>query len=800
MAALTPLQRKRRKDQIQTAFNEYKSVGTTLLQLGKIDAEEYYTRVRNKGIDLGIITSNQYPDALPSWVEPVFRITGATAGAILAAPAVITGPGGIAAMSAGAGAGGAAATAAYQQFADFFSDDMPIKPVKEKLKDIGMAGAVDTAGTFVFGGIAHKIGVGLGKARQGTVQGAKNIYNMADDKLSQTAMKAKKGRLGGKFSGVFVNEVDRADALARQIAEQGITPTYGMLGREGFRYVLDALGKMPLIGYPARKAHDKTVQELLNQYNKMTAQYRNGTGFSQPFKISANGRNIELANGAKAGQEFLTRLNDATPWLLISHVNAQGALKKEAYKNAYKAGFDDPLKKIKEVSVRGNQKDLGNVINREVAEYKGLYGNIIDLPTPIRKLLDANGRFTESTLTGKQVFGIQNAMKTLINEKIKGTGRGMGERVAMNTESMRRIREAALFSASKNNNTLKNGLATGDAKYADYSDFLKVNRPIFAHVDELNLGAISGTAAKADIQAGQKLLKEFNPKGTITTGTTGEIRMSNKFAAPSGGGLTNSVKLLQDYANNPARQEVLRQAMGSENYKKFAVAQIDDIFNRQLFNRYNSAGVERGITEAGNFNPTKLAAALGLGDDAASKANWKLTESMLKESGLGKTLTKQKLQQMVDVYKMLPSLPSLSSFLVRSFTLKGTAGPAAILGGSALAGGVGGLVMATGPLMLFTHLMSKPYSAKLVQQAISNPGKFSSALNQEIEKVVSKGGFMGKAHSAMETALSRVDPRGFTKYNNDLRKGLLQIATESTGQATGAFDRPDEDFYVGRIR
>jgi hypothetical protein len=799
MAALTPLQRKRRKDQIQTAFNEYKSVGTTLLQLGKIDSEEYYTRVRNKGINLGIITSNQYPDALPGWVEPVFRITGATAGAILAAPAVITGPGGVAAMSAGAGAGGAAATAAYQQFADFFSDDMPIKPVKEKLKDIGMAGVVDTTATFAFGGAAHMIGRGLAKTRQGTVSGARNIYNMGDKKLSEAATNAKKGRIGGKYQGVFVTEVERADELARQISAMNITPTFGMVGREGLRYIMAALGKMPLIGIPARKAHENTVRELIAEYTRMTAQYRGGVGFSQPFMIDkATGRSIIRTDGGKASEEFLERLQKTTPWSLISHVQTQGAIKKDAYKAAYKHGFDDILQNVKSINIsRMDENSLGRVINKEVRQHKLLYGDSVPLPAPIAKLLNRDGIFNKTTLSGKEVFGIQNVMKMLAKEK--STGRGMPESLALNINSMNRIRAAALHDATKYSRSLKDNLAKADVKYRDYKDFLSVNRPVFAHVEQLNLGVVSGTVAKADIEAGKKMLAELSPKSSIITNKLGEIKMGDAWAAPSGGGVTNAPKLLKDYAFNPQRQEVLRKAMGQENYKKFAITQLDDVFNKNLFNRYNAAGVERGISEAGNFNPTKLSEALGISGKNAA-ANWRLTEAMLKESGLNKSITKQSLTDMVDVLRLIPELPSLSSFLVRSFTLKGTAGPAAILGGGALAGGVGGLVMATGPLMLFTHLMSKPYSKQLIANAIKNPGKYGSALNQEIEKVTNASGFLGKSNQAIEKVLSRVDQSGFVKYNEDLRKGLTQIAVEASGQATGVFKKPEEDFYKGRLK
>ena len=56
---MTPLERKKIQDRIQQEFNMYKSAGSTLLQTGKIDAPEYYERVRNKGIKLGLIGEDE---------------------------------------------------------------------------------------------------------------------------------------------------------------------------------------------------------------------------------------------------------------------------------------------------------------------------------------------------------------------------------------------------------------------------------------------------------------------------------------------------------------------------------------------------------------------------------------------------------------------------------------------------------------------------------------------------------------------------------------------------------------------
>ena len=128
------LERKKRQDIIQGEFNNYKRAGSTLLQAGRIDAKKYYANVRNKGIQLGLLTENDYPTDLPASIEPIMRIGGATIGAVLGGAAGLAGrQNPLTSASVGAGLGGAAATAGYRELAELLNPDLPLAPIGKKI-------------------------------------------------------------------------------------------------------------------------------------------------------------------------------------------------------------------------------------------------------------------------------------------------------------------------------------------------------------------------------------------------------------------------------------------------------------------------------------------------------------------------------------------------------------------------------------------------------------------------------------------------------------------------------------------
>ena len=819
--ALTPLQRQRRKNEINDRFNEYKSVGTTLMQLGKITPEEYYSRVRNKGIQFGVIRPDEYPDDLPGWVEPVFRITGATAGAILSSP------GGVLGMSRGAGIGGAAGTAAYQQFAEFFSDDMPMKPATQKLKEIGLAGAVDFTGTAVFGGAAQGIGMGLRKAGMLSKRGAGNLERLADDQLNNAAKQAGSYKLRGTLKNWLTKDTKAADDRAALLGEAGITATLGMVGREGLRYALEALGKMPLIGSPARSAHKRVVKEIVGKYNQWTASARENSGLGKnAFQLGGpDGDEIVRLGGAKADAEFMKNLNEGTPWLLIDYINKRANQLKfgkgttnadKGYKTLYDELFDTPLKKIEEPILLAK---TNRVVTTELNNYVSTYGKQ-DIPKYMNKFLDPMS--DTATLSGEKILALTNSIRKDIAKLTKGVPT---EGKKFDVGILKKMRGALIDDASAANPSLREGLEIANRKYQTYESFLQTNQSVFKTAYGINTKLPSSLDAQLDVQAGNIVLRNLTKdkikpttelerigmKTDITTDPASLLKIEGgEFAKKRS---MTPQKLIEEYQNGGAvKQQILKEAMGEKNYQAWATMQMDDIFERELFRKGVAGemagfGEGTGITGAGKFDTKSLEAALGINNK--SGANWARTQAMLDKSGLskvfnekvtinypsGKTEVKTQLGLMIDAMKLIPSAPNFSSFLMRSFTLKGTAGPAAILGGGALAGGAGGFLLSVGPLLFFTHVMSRKYSKDLLIKAVSNPTKYGNAWDEFVKKQTGPEGIFGKAMARKEGMAVRYDKGDYAQSLAKLRELTRQSAVEITGQATGILERPDRELY-----
>ena len=238
----------------QQIFNEIKSDGYKLLQNGEIDAKTYYARTRKIGIEIGVISPNDYPGRLPSWAEGFLEVVGGVGGAI--AGGIAGAPLGPAGIIAGAGAGAGVGAGSGSLAADFLGDllapDMPAPSAGERIKDAAVTGAVDAA-------LTTAIPV-AGKA-------LKPVVSKIVDK-AQAAKKAavKKSADPEKTVSFLEKQMGITDEAAKQaevLAKEGIDLSLGQASTSPFvRGIYNLTSRMPLAGSPGQKQLATTFEQV----------------------------------------------------------------------------------------------------------------------------------------------------------------------------------------------------------------------------------------------------------------------------------------------------------------------------------------------------------------------------------------------------------------------------------------------------------------------------------------------------------------------------------------------------------
>ena len=230
----------------QQVFNEIKSDGYQLLQEGKIDAKTYYARTRKIGIELGVISPNDYPGRLPSWAEGFLEVVGGTVGAV--AGGIAGTPAGLPGIIAGAGAGAGVGAGSGSLAADFLGDllapDMPAPSAGERIKDAALTTAVPVAGKAL-----------------------KPIVSKIVDK-AQAAKKAavKKSADPEKTVSFLEKQMGITDEAAKQaevLAREGIDLSLGQASTSPFvRGIYNLTSRMPLAGTPGQKQLATTFEQV----------------------------------------------------------------------------------------------------------------------------------------------------------------------------------------------------------------------------------------------------------------------------------------------------------------------------------------------------------------------------------------------------------------------------------------------------------------------------------------------------------------------------------------------------------
>ena len=242
------------KKEAKIAFERLKSDGYRLMKEGEIDAKTYYAKTRAAGIELGLISPNDYPGRLPSWAEGFLEVVGGVGGAIAGGIAgVPLGPGGIiAGAGAGAGVGAGSGSLAADFLGDLLAPDMPAPSAGERIKDAAVTGAVDAALTT-----AVPI---AGKALKPVVS---KIVDKAQAAKKAAVEKSADPQKTVSFLEKQMGITDEAAKQAEVLAKEGIDLSLGQASTSPFvRGIYNLTSRMPLAGTPGQKQLATTFEQV----------------------------------------------------------------------------------------------------------------------------------------------------------------------------------------------------------------------------------------------------------------------------------------------------------------------------------------------------------------------------------------------------------------------------------------------------------------------------------------------------------------------------------------------------------
>ena len=240
------------KQQAQKIFEELKADGFKLLQEGKIDELTFNTRVRDAGVELGLIGPNEYPGRLPGFVEPVLEVAGGIGGAIAGIP------GGPVGIVGGAGAGSAGGSLLTDFIGDIVSPNMPSPSAGQRAKDALLTGTIDASLTAVAPGAGKLLSSTIKKG----ISGGKDAINAGANKLAG-AVPSSGQRVG--FAEKALGITDDAAKKAELLGKEGIELSLGQASSSPFvRGAYDLSNRMPLAGKPGQTQ----LKNVFEQVNK----------------------------------------------------------------------------------------------------------------------------------------------------------------------------------------------------------------------------------------------------------------------------------------------------------------------------------------------------------------------------------------------------------------------------------------------------------------------------------------------------------------------------------------------------
>lgn len=797
---MTPLEKKRYFDTIQKEFNAYKIAGSMLMQNNQIDAKTYYSKVRDKGVQLGIIKKDEYPTDLPSIVEPAFRITGATIGAIAGIAGGV--PGQLLRMSIGSGVGGGTATAVYREFAELLSPDIPVAPIGTKIKEAGLAGGVDFAGMMAFGGAGNFIGNIINKSRNMSTKSMNNLNSLGDDAIKKTAegIPRKTGFIKKFFISKSEDVGKQADIIANQMEKEGFTPYLGLVAPEWIRSYFGAAGAMPVIGSPQRGLFS---EQMTNVANRMTESMKNqvrsgnnpmfsekgfrwtGTEFerTKPVRPDSSFGSTLIDNVTKriekeyleknaAWQTYNNSINNLPGNIKISLDNPYAYMKGEATKETSLASMLG-LKK-------GGISTMSQYYSKPFPNQGPAVNSFIDGILAKAGLSRGNNKIN---LTGQETNRLYSSIKDRVIEQRNKIVASKYTGTTSIPEETAKLNAALDLKTAFESNLKASGVLSKQGD--DISALLtqaNTNTGKLANTIEVNRDAIKHMSAERTIlknlyndpHLGMKA--EMRELTGLTLSDIGKI---------SKNGVDDVLRKYKD-SGDIKNQLRLKSLLGEQEYRALVQQEIDDIYWNNLLAPNKFQDFKKNLPA--------LNEAMGITGNKKTLLKSRLT-AMFQNNNVPKAQAIKKaneriaeMERLHKTFGYVLSHPDMSTFVLRNAILsKGNIGIGAVGVLGFMGGGILGTASSMGLMYAVSNFLSKPYSKQLLSKAAAGPSTASGreAIN-EISREMRKGSAQAhKFNRLKEVKLALSNPTAYKRYTELLRQSGIEITAQT------AFDSPN---------
>ena len=755
---LRAYERRRIEKNIADDFETLKIQGTSLVKKGDITNEQYYKKIREKAIEYGIISEDEYPGYMPSYMEDVFRIGGNIVGGVGAARKGFVG------YSASVGAGGAMGQGIFDAMNVYLTKKyMPgveTKPIEEISQDIANTFLVDTVltGAIDKGIEGAKF---IGKKIKSGVSGLSDSALKKIDKKINASDKINKGKQSYKEKIRQEDEVIKE--LEQELIDQGISPTrYMVYGARSFGEALrgysDALGVLPIIGRDSKIAFKNTLKELFlsatEGVEKNAIKQRSGFFNPDAFRIEKN----QIVRNPKVSDQFIKDM----PMTILRNVQHQAAKKAVEVDKLYTKFYDD-LRSAKDprtgkklqfgkyetvvleetgerISLAQAAKQINDDLREDLGQTNLKFSPF--LPKDIKNLIPVTKQqeyYTglkagvktiapKNNLSAQELADLDIRLRNLKNRIGAYERSGLPLEDRMRSDDIIKIRNIIKQLIAKKDAEVGTGLSKlridADEKYKLKERFLDNNKGAinFSNYIEAGVDNID------DAVRLEKLAAQPDNLGNKLQVKNGRISIAGR--QYKGKAQMDGAEMLDYYLNSNGSQGIksLSRIMNVTD-ETGKVIQVNPEFKRLMLNEFENMFDDtmfKSLREKGVFESKEIRKRLGLSFEKGSTEIKERTKAMIKEAELNFTLKDlDKFTKYLDGFQ--PD-PSVSKFLMRRFALSSASGLSLNslipIAGTATAGtALGGPLVGIGLMMMFNRFIAGKFGK----------GKFA--------KVDSKGGF-----------------------------------------------------------